>query len=115
MTMTTERRGALLAYCRIDDPSPEDEVLLELLYDAAVGYLEQAGVSQPAEGTTRAAQYDLCVNYMVLDGYDRRDRTVTGSGVNGNPAFRMLLNQLKLTEPEVSNSDTSGEEDAYGQ
>lgn len=114
MALTEERRAALLAYCRIDDPSEEDNALLALLYDAAVGYLEQAGVSQPAEGTTRAAQYDLCVNYMVLDGYDRRDRTVTGSGVNGNPAFRMLLNQLKLTEPEVSDSDTSGEEAAYG-
>lgn len=113
MTLTEERRAALLSYCRIDDPSQEDKALLELLYDAAVGYLEQAGVSQPAEGTARAAQYDLCVNYMVLDGYDRRDRTVTGSGINSNPAFRMLLNQLKLTEP-VSDSDTSEEEAAYG-
>ena len=96
----TERRTALLAYCPIEDPTQEELLTLEGLYDAAVGYLEQAGVAQPREGTPRRAQYDLCVNYLALDGYDRRDMTITGTIVNENPAFRRLLNQLKLTEPE---------------
>lgn len=100
MALTEERRTALLAYCRIEDPTQEELITLEGLYDAAVGYLEQAGVAQPQEGTPRRAQYDLCVNYLALDGYDRRDMTITGTIVNENPAFRRLLNQLKLTEPE---------------
>ena len=110
MSMTEERRARLLAYCRIEEPTDEELLTLEGLYDAAVGYMEGAGISPPASGTPRAAQYDLCVNYLVLDGYDRRDVTITGTIVADNPAFRRLINQLKLTEP-VSNSDTSEEDD----
>lgn len=106
--LTEERRARLLAYCRIEEPTDEELLTLEGLYDAAVGYMEGAGISPPASGTPRAAQYDLCVNYLVLDGYDRRDVTITGTIVADNPAFRRLINQLKLTEP-VSNLDTSEE------
>ena len=105
MALSEERRKSLLAYCRIEEPTEEELLTLEGLYDAAVGYLEGAGVAEPQEGTARRAQYDLCVNYLVLDGYDRRDVTITGAIVADNPAFRRLINQLKLTEP-VSNSDT---------
>lgn len=108
MALTEERRARLLAYCRIEEPADEELLTLEGLYDAAVGYMEGAGISPPASGTPRAAQYDLCVNYLVLDGYDRRDVTITGTIVADNPAFRRLINQLKLTEP-VSNLDTSEE------
>lgn len=108
MALTEERRARLLAYCRIEEPTDEELLTLEGLYDAAVGYMEGAGISPPASGTPRAAQYDLCVNYLVLDGYDRRDVTITGTIVADNPAFRRLINQLKLTEP-VSNLDTSEE------
>ena len=105
MALTEERRARLLAYCRIEEPTDEELLTLEGLYDAAVGYMEGAGISPPASGTPRAAQYDLCVNYLVLDGYYRRDVTITGTIVADNPAFRRLINQLKLTEP-VSNFDT---------
>ena len=71
-----------------------------------MSYMEQAGVSEPEGETPRRAQYDLCVNYLVLDGYDRRDVTITGTIVSDNPMFRRMLNQLKLTEPAVSESDT---------
>ena len=99
MALTEERRARLLAYCRIVEPTDEELLTLEGLYDAAVGYMEGAGISPPASGTPRAAQYDLCVNYLVLDGYDRRDVTITGTIVADNHAFRWLINQLKLTEP----------------
>ena len=99
MALTEERRARLLAYCRIAEPTDEELLTLEGLYDAAVGYMEGAGISPPASGTPRAAQYDLCVNYLVLDGYDRRDVTITGTIVADHPAFRRLINQLKLTEP----------------
>lgn len=106
MALTEERLAALLAYCRIDALEEGEELLLQGLYDAAVSYMEQAGVSEPEAGTHRRAQYDLCVNYLVLDGYDRRDVTITGAIVSDNPMFRRMLNQLKLTEPTVSESDT---------
>lgn len=98
-------RSRLMAYCRIDALEEGEEALLQGLYEAAVSYMEQAGISEPEEGTARRAQYDLCVNYLVLDGYDRRDVTITGTIVSENPAFRRMLTQLKLTEP-VSNLDT---------
>ena len=100
MALSEERRARLLAYCRIEEPTEEELLTLEGLYDAAVGYMEGAGIREPAAGTPRGSQYDLCVNYLVLDGYDRRDVTITGTIVADNPAFRRLINQLKLTEPE---------------
>ncbi|WP_297201486.1 head-tail connector protein [uncultured Flavonifractor sp.] len=107
MSMTEERRAGLLAYCRIEEPTEEELLTLETLYEAAVGYLEGAGVSLPPEGTARRAQYDLCVNFMVLRDFDLRDAEVSGT-LQDNPAFRRLITQLKLTEP-VSNLDTGGE------
>ena len=97
--MTDERRASLLAYCRMDEPTSEELLTLETLYDAAVGYLEGAGISKPPEGTPRRAQYDLAVNFMVLRDFDLRDATITGTIVADNPAFRRLITQLKLTEP----------------
>ena len=99
MAMTEERRASLLAYCRMDEPTSEELLTLETLYDAAVGYLEGAGISLPPEGTPRRAQYDLAVNFMVLRDFDLRDATITGTIVADNPAFRRLITQLKLTEP----------------
>lgn len=98
MALTEERRASLLAYCRMEEPTEEELLTLETLYDAAVGYLEGAGISPPAPGTSRAAQYDLAVNFMVLRDFDLRDAEVTGT-VQDNPAFRRLITQLKLTEP----------------
>lgn len=101
-----EVKSRLMAYCRIDTLEDGDDLLLQGLYEAAVSYMEQAGVSEPEEKTPRRAQYDLCVNYLVLDGYDRRDVTITGTIVSDNPMFRRMLNQLKMSEPAVSESDT---------
>ena len=98
MALSEERRASLLAYCRIEEPTAEELLTLEGLYDAAVGYLERAGVAEPEAGTTRRAQYDLCVNFMVLRDFDQRDAQVSGT-VSDNPAFRRLINQLKLSEP----------------
>ena len=98
-------KSRLMAYCRIDALEEGDELHLQGLNEAAVSYMEQAGVSEPKEATPRRAQYDLCVNALVLDGYDRRDMTITGAIVADNPSFRRMIVQLKLTEP-VSDSDT---------
>ena len=96
----------LMVYCRIDALEEGEELLLQGLYEAAVSCMEQAGISEPEEATPRRAQYDLCVKALVLDGYDRRDVTITGTIVSAKPAFHRMLTQLKLTEPTVSDSDT---------
>ena len=106
MALTEERLKSLLAYCRIEEPTDEEKLTLETLYDASVAYMDQAGIARPEAGTPRAAQYDLCVNFMVLRDFDLRDATITGTTVADNPGFRRMLNQMKLSEPVVSNSDT---------
>lgn len=98
MKLTEERKAGLMAYCRIDQLEEGEDALLQTLYDSAVGYLAGAGISEPEEGTPRRGQYDLCVNYLVLDGYDRRETAAVGTAMVENPAFRRLLTQLKLTE-----------------
>ena len=106
MRLSTIREVTLKAFCRLDGLSGEEDELLYSLYDAAVGYMTQAGVREPPWDTPRRAQYDLCINYLVLDSWDRREISVSGT-VSENPAFRRVMNQLKMTE-NVSNLDTSG-------
>ena len=62
--LTEERRASLLAYCKLAEFGEDPEVLalLDTFHGAAEGYLAQAGISPPTEGTTRRAQYDLCIN-----------------------------------------------------
>lgn len=111
--LTKARQAALLAYCRVNAEETAEVALIEALYDDAVGYMARAGVAEPGPDSDRRGSYDLCVNYLVLDAYDRRDMTITGTIVAENPAFRRRLNQLKMTEPvaaAVSNSDTGGGE-----
>ena len=99
MELTAKRKAALLAYCRIDELSGDDTALLESLFSDAVAYMEEAGVNQPAGNARRTAQYDQCVNALVLDAWDHRGTQTAGQALVENPAFRRRLNQLKLTEP----------------
>lgn len=103
--MAEARKAALKAYCRLDDLEPGEDVLLERLYSGAVAYMTEAGVSAPAEGTERRAQYDGLIDAMVLDAWDNRSSQTAGYSLAENPVFRRTLNQLKLTEP-VSSTDT---------
>ena len=117
MELTGGRRASLLAYCRLEaeELTAEEDGLLEVLYWSAVGYMAQAGVAEPVEGSPRRAQYDLCVNALVLDGWDRRGTAVQERGTYTtveNRSFRQLLNQLKRTEPVVSRLDPTGGSEA---
>ena len=112
--LTYMRRASLLAYCKLTEFEDDPEViaLLDTFYEAAVGYLTQAGISCPPQGTPRSSQYDLLVNYLVLDGWDHRDTTLNSTVITDNPVFRRMITQLKLTEPaNVSNLDTSPDEE----
>ncbi len=98
--LTEERRASLLAYCKLAEFGEDPEVLalLDTFHGAAEGYLAQAGISPPTEGTTRRAQYDLCINYLTLNFWDNRDTSYTGTVTVDNPVFRRMVNQLKMTE-----------------
>ena len=98
--MLTERLADIAAYCKVG----ADDAELPGFVDVAAAYLAGAGVSEPEDGTARAALYLQAVKYLTLDLYDRRDAAVEGT-ISDNPAFRRVINQLKLTEP-VSNLDT---------
>ena len=101
MAMDYDVRSSVLAYCQLeeDDLTAEDRMLLEEFYADAVSYMEDAGVSKPATGTSRAAKYSLCVKAMVLDSWDHRSSQTESPSIRENPAFRRRLNQLKRTEP----------------
>ena len=95
MDLTPERKGLLLAYCRLDgeELTEEEHGLLELFFHSAVDYV---GIVEPTE-RGRRAKLDLVVNAMVLDAWDHRDMKEYTPTLP-NPALRNLLNQLKLTE-----------------
>ena len=99
-SLTPERQASLLAYCKLTElaDDPEVQTLIPMMYEAAVGYMEDAGINVPESGTTRAARYDLCVNYMVANAWDQRDIAVVGTVVEENRKYREYLEQLKLTE-----------------
>ncbi len=107
MALTEERKASLLAYCKLTElaEDPEVQMLIPIFYAGAVSYMEDAGIAEPALNTNRAAKYDLCVNAMVLDAWDNRDTKEPISQAAENPAFRRILNQLKMSEP-VSKLDT---------
>ena len=92
-------------FCRIDNSGPGEDMLVEMLLNSAAEYLDSAGVTRGDRDDTRTNMYDLLLFSLVLQAYDHRDMTMS-SAVTENPAFRRMLNQLKLTEPPVSDSDT---------
>ena len=102
MALSEARLAGLLAYCRIEEADGWEREVLELLFDSAAGYLSAAGVAEPPEGSPRRARYELCVNYLVLDAYDRREALLNTGQAAENPVFRRMLNQLKLTRNEVT-------------
>lgn len=93
---------ALKTYCRLDDLSADEKAALELMYVAAVSYMTEAGISMPASGTIRRAKYNLCINALVLDAWDHRGAQISGSSLVDNPAFQRTKNQLKHTEPRLT-------------
>lgn len=96
-----ERLESLLAYCKLSElrDDPEVMVLISELYLYAVQYLAGAGVEQPEEGAPLTPIYDQCVNYLVLDAWERREAAVVATIVSDNPVFRRMLVQLKQSQP----------------
>lgn len=108
--MDGARKNSLMAYMRVDakDLSAADNVLLESIFSASEGYMRGAGIDVPDDPELKDL-YDLLVNAMCLDAWERRDMTITGSVVTANPSFRDIKNMLKQLSPSyytVSDSDT---------
>lgn len=98
--LTDGRLRTLLMYCKLWDLRDDEEVqeLIPIFYGDAVGYLQGAGISPPAEGSPKCAQYDLLVDRLVLDSWESRGGQTT-EAVREDPAFRRTLNQLKQSDP----------------
>lgn len=79
----------------------EDDALITMLHEAGASYLAGAGITYPCESQLRMAQLELLLNYLVLDAYDRRVSTITGTIVAANPGFERLLRQLKFTDERM--------------
>ena len=98
MAIPEELKTAVFAYCR----EVEDEETLPAMtvaWDAAVGYLEGAGVTRPAPAGTRPGRGLGGVRPLTLDAYDQREAQTEGQNkLQDNPVLRRNLTQLKLTE-----------------
>lgn len=105
MSWATERLAEIADYCRVD----ADDSELPSYVAAAEGYMLSGVCSEPEEGTTRAAMFLLCIKALTLEQYDRRGLAVD-QAASENRIVRMMINQLKLTEP-VSSADTGGGEE----
>lgn len=90
-------------YLRVE--GEHEDALITSLIVAAEQYMAVAGVRPPASGARRAL-YTLAVCALCLSWHDKRDLVITGTIVADNPALRGIINQLKCSEPPVSNSDT---------
>ena len=111
MDLPREELEAAKGYMRVD--GDDDDIVVTQCVIAARDYMTTAGIALPPSGTPRRASYDICAHRMALDDYDER-RGVIHEKADENPAFRRRLNQLKLTEPPVSKSDTGGGGDEEG-
>lgn len=111
MELSQEELAAAKAYMRAD--GDEDDAVVTQCVIAARDYMTTAGVALPPSGTSRRASYDICAHRMALDDYDER-RGIVHERAEENPAFRRRLNQLKLTEPPVSNLGTGAGDGGEG-
>jgi len=89
-------------YLRVEDDE-EDQVVTDCVL-AARAYLAGAGVALPGPNDPRRTLYDLACHGLALGYYERREATTATAE---NPVLRSVINQLKLTEPPVSNLDTN--------
>lgn len=98
------RKQGLMAYCKLDELTEDEDSLLSAFHDSAVGYMLQAGIPEPDVGSPAYPIYEVCLKHLVLDSWDHRGAAMAAAPVE-NPVFRRMLNQLKLTA-SVSDSDT---------
>lgn len=84
-----EELAEVKRYMRVD--SDEDDAVISALYEAAVIYLQNAGIDECYEFLPL---YNLCVWSLTLHYYDHRDAVGTEAPLP--TGLRPILNQLKL-------------------
>lgn len=89
MAICKTKLKAVKAYMRID--GDDDDSIVSALYEAAVLYLQNAGINEPAED---ASLYNLAVWSLTLHYYDHRD--AVGNEAAFPTGLRPIINQLKL-------------------
>lgn len=94
MSLTSGRLAEIANYCKVD----ADDAELPGYVAAAEGYMLSGVCSEPKEGTPMAAMYLLCIKALTLEQYDRRGLAVD-QAASENRIVRIMINQLKLTEP----------------
>ena len=92
----------VLSYGRFEDDEPPE--LIQGLTDAAVAYLDGAGVT---EELSPAALYKLAVGGIVLDWHDKRGPADAADPKDFSTGTRLVINQLKSICKLVSKLDTS--------
>lgn len=68
----------------------EDDTLIEQIFDAAIVYLEGAGIARPSTGYYL---YDVALWGIMLSWYDHRE--TIGSAESLPAGTRLIINQLK--------------------
>lgn len=97
MAVSYEKLSAAKQYMRID--GTDDDFVISALYEAAVLYLQDAGIEEPVSDP---ALYDLAVWSLTLHYYDHRD--AVGTEASFPTGLRPIINQLKLMGEIRSNS-----------
>ena len=92
--MLTDHLADIAVYCHVE----ADDAEIPGFVDTAAAYLADAGVLEPQDGSPRFAMYLLCVKALTLEQYDRRGISID-QAASENRVVRLMLNQLKLTEP----------------
>lgn len=105
MSLTSGRLAEIANYCKVD----ADDAELPGYAAAAEGYMLSGVCSEPDEGTPRAEMYLLCIKALTLEQYDRRGIAVD-QAASENRIVRIMINQLKLTEPVPDSGTGEGAE-----
>lgn len=107
MAIPEEYKPLVLAYCQEPEPDEADLLALNQAWDSAEAYLEGAGVTRPApENAKRLSLWLGVMLPMALDEYDQRGAQFDAGKLQDNAVFRRKLNQLKQTEPPLSEEET---------
>lgn len=89
MVETENKLAAVKRYMRVD--GDDDDAVIEALQDAAILYLQNAGIEKPAGDSSL---YNLAVWSLTLHYYDHRDSV--GNEASFPTGLRPIINQLKL-------------------
>lgn len=103
--MLPDRLSEIAVYCKVD----ADDAELPGYIDAAEGYILSGVCSKPEDGTPRFAMYLLCVKALTLELYDRRGISID-QAASENRVVRLMINQLKLSEPVPDSGTGEGTE-----